>query len=233
MTEIKKYKLLEASGGLFCIKALRDFGNVKNGDLGGLIESERNLSHDGDAWVYENARVYEDAEVYENARVYGDARISGNAKICGNVWVYGNSAVYKNSRVYEDTKDNYTIEFDTEPESHVLLCRLRAFRDFGDVKKSNLGGLIESENNLSHEGSAWVSGDDLECQHTNSNITCASVEKTRIFNLDLLVRGKMHYSLLVDNCIYSFEDIGKILRETNKNTKKNKWNDMKLKHGLK
>ena len=33
------------------IKAVRDFDYVKSGDLGGFIESEKNLDHDGDAWV--------------------------------------------------------------------------------------------------------------------------------------------------------------------------------------
>mgnify|MGYP001264415659 CR=1 FL=1 len=31
---------------------------VSAGDLGGWIEAEKNLSHDGDAWVYGNAEVF-------------------------------------------------------------------------------------------------------------------------------------------------------------------------------
>ena len=58
---------------LFRIKALVAFGNVEKGELGGFIEKEDNLSHDGDAWVYGNARVY------GNAQVSGNARVSGNA----------------------------------------------------------------------------------------------------------------------------------------------------------
>ena len=58
---------------LFRIKALISFGNVKEGELGGYVEKEENLSNDGNAWVYGNARVYGNAEVYGNARVYGDA----------------------------------------------------------------------------------------------------------------------------------------------------------------
>ena len=34
------------------IRAVRDFCDVKAGDLGGWVESETNLSHVGDAWVY-------------------------------------------------------------------------------------------------------------------------------------------------------------------------------------
>ena len=41
---------------LFQIKALVSFGDVKEGDLGGYIEREGNLDHDGNAWVYGNAK---------------------------------------------------------------------------------------------------------------------------------------------------------------------------------
>ena len=60
---------------LFRIKALISFGNVKAGELGGYIEKEGNLSHEGDAWVYDNARVY------------------GDARVCGNAWVYDNADI--------------------------------------------------------------------------------------------------------------------------------------------
>ena len=79
---------------LFRIKALVAFGNVEAGELGGYVEKESNLSHDGDAWVYGNAWVYGDAKVYGNAKVYGDAWVCGNAKVCGDAWVYGNAKVY-------------------------------------------------------------------------------------------------------------------------------------------
>ena len=58
---------------LYRIKALVSFGNVSDGELGGFVEKEENLSHDGDAWVCGNAKVYGNAEVYGNAKVYGDA----------------------------------------------------------------------------------------------------------------------------------------------------------------
>ena len=64
---------------LFRIKALVAFGNVEKGELGGFIEKEDNLSHDGNAWVYG------DAQVSGNALVYGDAQVSGDA------WVYGDA----------------------------------------------------------------------------------------------------------------------------------------------
>ena len=60
---------------LFRIKALVSFGDVKEGELGGLVEKEENLDQSGNAWVYGNARVYGDARVYGNAWVSGDARV--------------------------------------------------------------------------------------------------------------------------------------------------------------
>ena len=40
----------------------------------------------------------------------------------------------------------------------VTLKRIKALIDFGIVKKDDLGGFIEKEENLSHENNAWVSG---------------------------------------------------------------------------
>ena len=48
---------------LFRVKALISFGNVKEGELGGYIAKEGNLSHSGNAWVYGDAEVYGNAEV--------------------------------------------------------------------------------------------------------------------------------------------------------------------------
>ena len=115
-----KYELtdetIDVSGTtLHRIKALKDFGNVKKGELGGYVkkgelggyvESEYNLSQIGNCWVYGNARVCGDAElcgnakVCGNARVCGNAEVCGNAKVCGNAWVFGNAEVYGNAKVY-------------------------------------------------------------------------------------------------------------------------------------
>lgn len=65
---------------LYRIVALRNIGDrVKAGDKGGYIESENNLWHFCDAWVYDNAKVYGNAFVYDNAKVSGDAFIFGFA----------------------------------------------------------------------------------------------------------------------------------------------------------
>lgn len=73
-----KYRLTEETkkqrgATLYRIEAIESFGPVKAGDKGGYIETEQNLSHTGNAWVYGNAQVSGDAQVYGNAQVPGDA----------------------------------------------------------------------------------------------------------------------------------------------------------------
>ena len=53
---------------------------------------------------------------------------------------------------YELTEETFTVFGKT-------LYRIRAVRDFGSVKTGEFGGYIEKEENLSHFGNAWVSGD--------------------------------------------------------------------------
>lgn len=76
---------------LFRIKALIEFGNVKAGELGGFVEKEENLNHEGNAWVYGNAEVCGNAWVCDDARVYGNAWVYGNARVCDDARVYGNA----------------------------------------------------------------------------------------------------------------------------------------------
>lgn len=127
---IKKYELtdetIEIEGIILRrIRAIRSFGNVKKGDLGGFIEKEDNISHEGDCWVYDKARVFGDAKisgnaqvfdyarvfeyahisgdarVYEYAQVFGDARVFGDACVFEYAHVYGDARVYENALVYD------------------------------------------------------------------------------------------------------------------------------------
>lgn len=66
------------------IQALKDFRDVKAGDLGGWINSEENLSQYGNAWVADEAKVFQFARVCDNALVFGTAEISGDATVFGN-----------------------------------------------------------------------------------------------------------------------------------------------------
>lgn len=94
----KKYKITNvssalASATLYRIVALRDIPEkmVKKGDIGGYVESEANLSHEGSCWiskgsrVFGNARVEEDAWVRKGCSVKDEAILSGHANILDTI----------------------------------------------------------------------------------------------------------------------------------------------------
>ena len=81
--ETKTISLLFRTTTLHRIRAVAEFGLVKIGDLGGWIEKEENLSHEGKAWVCGNAVVRDNAVVRGDAEVRGNAVVRGNARISG------------------------------------------------------------------------------------------------------------------------------------------------------
>ena len=99
----KKYELIPSDKqGLYRIKALRDFNDVKKGDIGGYVESESNLSQLGDCWIYDNAKVYDNAVVVGNAQVCGKAIVCDNARIRGYAVVQHDAVVRGNADVSGD-----------------------------------------------------------------------------------------------------------------------------------
>ena len=114
---MKKYELTSETKvingvELHRIKALKSFGNIKKGELGGWIESEKNLSQDGDAWVFDNAKVR------RNATIRGDAWVFDNAEVSGNAIVSENAAVSENATVSENAivSGNATVSGDATVE---------------------------------------------------------------------------------------------------------------------
>lgn len=107
---MKKYELTKETiknnfgKKLFRIRALIDFADVKKGDLGGFIEKEKNLSHDGNAWVYDDAQVFDDASVYENAEIKHWAHVGGYAKVYGNARVLQNATVFDSARIFDNSR---------------------------------------------------------------------------------------------------------------------------------
>lgn len=108
--EDKKYELVKedkidySECSIYRIKPLKDFGDVKAGDLGGYIEKEENLSQEGNCWVYDNAKVRGNAQVYDNAQVFGETQVGGKAQIFGNAQVFENAKVSGSAEVYGYTK---------------------------------------------------------------------------------------------------------------------------------
>ena len=129
----KKYKFtgetIQHEGiTLHRIQALRSFGDVKEGDIGGWIQKESNLSHEGACWVYGHAQVYGSARVYGDAQVYGYAQVCGNAQVYGSAQVYGHAQVCGNAQVYGPSQvcrsdwvyGHAHVMEDAEPSSGIL-----------------------------------------------------------------------------------------------------------------
>ena len=98
--ETKTISLFFRTATLHRIRAVAEFGLVKVGDLGGWIEKEENLSHEGKAWVRGDAVVCDNAMVCDNAVVRGNAVVCDNAEVCDNAVVRNNAEVRNNAMVF-------------------------------------------------------------------------------------------------------------------------------------
>lgn len=110
MSEDLKYELLFDNVGfigstkVYRIRALKDFADVKKGDLGGYVSGYNNLTHQGTSWVYgpqedqvaPNATAYvigssvvmEHAVVFDTASVSGESILAGHCRIGGDCTVH-------------------------------------------------------------------------------------------------------------------------------------------------
>lgn len=95
----KKYEILKGdsktyyNNTVYRIKALKDFGDVKAGDVGGYIQSEEHLSHTGNCWVYDDAVVYGHAKVKNNAKVFNNAEVGGYSRVTGDAQVHNDAQI--------------------------------------------------------------------------------------------------------------------------------------------
>lgn len=107
------------------IMATETFADVMEGDLGGWIESKRNIA--GDAWVYDEAKVYgqgsiaENAKVYDNAIICGEASIDDNAEIHDNVIVSGDTKINGTAKLFGDIQVGAPIEIHSDSWSGITV----------------------------------------------------------------------------------------------------------------
>lgn len=144
----KKYELVKEDyiifNGhiLFRIRALKDFQTihgltVKVGDLGGYIQSEKNLSQEGDCWIGSNAKVYDNVCVSDNAYV--------NAYICNDtdyLYVKGFGTSSYGITFYK-RKDNH-IEFNCNFFTGVLDEFISYFKSTDENTKFGILNLVKN-----------------------------------------------------------------------------------------
>ncbi len=126
---------------LFRIRALIDIPSlgVNAGDLGGYIESEWNLSQEGDSWVGGDAQVYDGAHVFHRAHIFGNARVFKHARIFGNAQVYDNASIYDRAKVFDNAqvRDNAQIFFNTWVSGDVVINKFMKLSVWGNITSLN------------------------------------------------------------------------------------------------
>lgn len=105
----RKYELITSTKitldgkRLYRPKALKSFAcqwrKVKEGDIGGFIQSENNLSQEGTCWVFDKAIVYDQARVTGDAMVSCEAKISDKVEVSEKARVTGSAAVRRNAKI--------------------------------------------------------------------------------------------------------------------------------------
>lgn len=153
---MKKYELTnetkEINGcTLHRIVALRDFGNVKKGYLGGFIEKESNLSHANTCWIYDDGIVCGESRLCEGSEVHD------NAVVCGTSTIWENSRIFENAYVCDSLIGRSKIHGNASVNNAEVLCG-------AEVKDRVLikGGRIESDvviaDNVTVSGNSYISG---------------------------------------------------------------------------
>lgn len=154
----KKYKLTDDykfynGQTLYRIQALKDFGRVHNGDRGGFVHSEENLSQEGYCWITDNAIVCDNAVVCDDAVIYD------NAVVCGNSLIKGHSVIMNHSLI----SDSQVINAVTR--DYAKITDGACIRDY-----SVIGGEAQVSNKVVVSNSTTLKG-TTQIKHQNDFIT--------------------------------------------------------------
>jgi len=194
----KKYKT-EPEGDMLRIIALKDFSDVKKGDIGGLIQNESNLSQEGDCWVYENAQVWGNGWVFENAKVYGEARINGAARIRGNARVFGNAWIHEFVSVYDNAEvcGNVVVEGYALVGGDAKICERAQIS--GYYTKISGNAKIYGDARVSHN--AQINGDAKICGNARIGENAEISGKAKLWStsnnsITTLVKNSKDYVIL-------------------------------------
>lgn len=114
------------------IVALRNFGQVTKGDIGGWIEKRENLSQSDTCWIFDEACVYGDAKVDYKAEVSMNAEVSGFAEVSGKARISGNAKITDYAKVFGAT----SISGDTVISGNAVI------RDYASVQENVNGDTI-------------------------------------------------------------------------------------------
>lgn len=138
--EIKEISFDGRKYTLHRIKALRDIPlhGIYAGTRGGWVESEKNLSQEGDCWIADKALVYQCATVAEDAFVGDTAEIRGSARVFGHAGVGGDAVVGDETRVFggAQVRGNAVVDGAASVHGYAQLWDYARVFDAADVSGS-------------------------------------------------------------------------------------------------
>ena len=154
------------------------YGVVNAGDLGGYVESEKNLTHKGTAWVGGNAWVYGDAKIYDHARITGNAHVWGQAKVFGHTKVWGEACIYGNAKIYDSAAVYANAQiFDNTYVSDTA----RIYGDTSVFGDAHVFGDANINGRANVSGEAWISKseDYFSVSSIGSRNDCVNFYRTK------------------------------------------------------
>ena len=142
---------------LYRIKALQNFNDVHEGDIGGYVESDKNLSHEGDCWIYDDSKAYDNATISDNAIVKNSSSVMDNAYVVSNSVIDGNSIISGNSKIFDNCKvsDKSTVSGNSILKSNVSIE--------SSIIKDNviIDGFFEIRYGVIIGGNVFIHGDGI------------------------------------------------------------------------
>lgn len=161
------------------IVALKDFSDVKKGDLGGWVQYKKNLSQHGKCWVYDDSIVCDNAKVYSNAKVFRNSCIEFESSVFGNAKVENShmvsfSFVSDNAHVCESvitdcaqvfgnaSVDLSRVGYRAKVHGKALIANHASIEDFADISdNAEISNSARIGGGVKVYGFARISGDVL------------------------------------------------------------------------
>lgn len=103
---------------LYRIRALKDFYDVKKGDLGGWVSNENNLSQEDNCWIYDDAKCMDNSKMYDNSTMHGCSKMYDNSAMHGHSEMYDLSKMYDDSTLYDYSTMYDNSEMHDSSEMH-------------------------------------------------------------------------------------------------------------------
>ena len=219
-----KYELTEETmeydgHTLHRIKALKSFRTLKNdywgytinkGDLGGWVESEKNLSQEGNCWIRDNSKVYGEAKITDdrvineseihNGVTAGGRGVINRSKISGCILIYSGSnvVIISDSEIYGDNiviGDNSDVK-----ESYISGDNICISGNSSIHSNSKISGEITIHD--SYIEKSHISGAVLVNNSTISN----SIIKTK-YHSDIEYRNDIEYGIIIFSSTIRYSNI--------------------------